>query len=317
MIPLALAMSDAPDRPEDTESDPSDATPFRPPTPDSDEVEETSVPPEPEPLAPDASFEDVLDEDPEYADEPGPLPLPDPAYDHELEPAFEPESFEPDPPETDSHRPELIIPEPVEPEPASIDAESRIAPPAAPPGPSPKRPPLQRAAIAILLIAAAGMIGYVLSTTDERPDEPNALTRSVEAAGNLRLLLRTDVPAEAHQFVREEFGWRIGVPLFDAVSLTGVAIAQPAAAVEVPVFLYADDEDQNVAVFAYSYALLDQVPDRLRLTDSDYEDLADGTPAVRETNLGDVLLWRDRDDIYVAVTDLPPADLVDGLTMDR
>jgi hypothetical protein len=125
------------------------------------------------------------------------------------------------------------------------------------------------------------------------------------------------VPAEAQQFIREEFGWRVGVPLFTEVSLTGVAIAQAAAAVEVPVFLYADEDDQNVAVFAYSYALLDQVPDRLRLSDDDYEGLAEGVPAVRETSLGEILLWRDRDDIYVAVTDLPPADLVDGLTMNR
>jgi hypothetical protein len=176
---------------------------------------------------------------------------------------------------------------------------------------------LQRALLALLLIAAAGMIGYVLSTTDERTDEPDALARSVEAAGNLRLLLRTDVPAEARQFVREEFGWRVGVPAFDAASLTGVAIAQAAAAVEVPVFLYADEEDRNVAVFAYSYALLDQVPDRLRLTGDDYDDLAEGDPVIRGTDLGDVILWRDRDDIYVAVTHLPPDALTDGLSMER
>lgn len=192
--------------------------------------------------------------------------------------------------------------------------------PASPPPTSPssepeKGSPWQRAALAILLIAAAGMIGYVLSTSDERPSGPDALTRSVEAAGNLRLLLRTDVPAEAREFVRDEFGWRVGVPLFDVVTLSGVAIAQAAAAVEVPVFLYADDDDQNVAVFAYSYALLDQVPDRLRLTNDDYAGLAEGAPTVRDTDLGEVLLWRDRDDIYVAVTDLPPDDLINGLTM--
>ena len=171
--------------------------------------------------------------------------------------------------------------------------------------------------LALLLIAAAGMIGYVLSTTEERPREPDALARSVEAAGNLRLLLRTSEPAEARQFIREEFGWRVGVPTFDAVALTGVAIAQAAAAVEVPVFLYADEEERNVAVFAYSYALLDQVPDRLRLSSDDYDELAEGVPVIRSTDNGDVILWRDRDDIYVAVTDLPPDALTDGLVMSR
>jgi hypothetical protein len=171
--------------------------------------------------------------------------------------------------------------------------------------------------LAVLIIAAAALIGYVLSRPNGREAGSDALARSVEAAGELRLVLETDTPAEARQFVREDFGWRVGVPVFEAIPLRGVAIAQTAPAVEVPVFLYADAEGRNVAVFAYSYALLDQVPDRLRLADVDYDDLDDGTPFVRRADGQDVVLWRDRDDIYVAVTDLPPEDLTGGLAMAR
>lgn len=321
MTPFALALSDIPNRPDtDDTSDADDASDFAP---------RSEIEPEIEPGVPDRP--DVSDPTAPPAPEITPPAQPEiePPAQPEIEPPTQPEIVPPDQPEiTPPSAPEIRPPPTSDPSPDSAwvpaAPPSRATPRTAPPAPvspaappEPKRPPLQRAVLAVLLIAAAGLIGYVLSTTNERPDEPDALARSVEAAGNLRLLLRTDVPAEARQFVREEFGWRVGVPTFEAASLTGVAIAQAAAAVEVPVFLYADEEDRNVAVFAYSYALLDQVPDRLRLTDDDYDDLAEGAPVIRGTDLGDVILWRDRDDIYVAVTDLPPDALTDGLSMDR
>jgi hypothetical protein len=183
--------------------------------------------------------------------------------------------------------------------------------------PEAKRPPLQRAVLALLIIATAALIGYALSRPADRSTGADALARTVEAAGELRLMLETDAPAEARQFVRDEFGWRVGVPVFAAVPLQGVAIAQTAPAVEVPVFLYTDGAGNDVAVFAYSYALLDQVPDRLRLAAADYDDLDDGVPFVRRAGGRDVVLWRDRDDIYVTVTDLPVEALTDGFAMAR
>ena len=173
------------------------------------------------------------------------------------------------------------------------------------------------AALALLVIAAAALIGYALSRPDGRDAGPDALVHSLEAASRLRLVLETDTPAEARQFVRDEFGWRVGVPVFEAAALRGVAIAQTAPSVEVPVFLYADAEGRDVAVFTYSYALLDQVPDRLRLTDADYADLDGGVPFVRRADGQDVVLWRDRDDIYVTVSDLPPDALTGGFAMAR
>ncbi len=194
-----------------------------------------------------------------------------------------------------------------------------LAPPRAhrpPPAPQ-RRAPVQRVVLALLLIAAAGLIGYILSRPGEAPGGPDVLARSVEAAGDLRHILGTDQPAEAQQFVRDEFGWRVGVPTFATATLRGVAIARTAPAVEVPVFLYADGDGRDVAVFAYSYALLDQVPDRLTLARADYDELDVGVPVVRRVGGTGVLLWRDRDDIYVAVTDLPPAVLQEGLLMER
>ena len=194
----------------------------------------------------------------------------------------------------------------------------RPAAPAPPSEPRPARRPLgQRIALALLLIAAAALIGYTLSRSDDGSADPDVLTRSAEAAGRLQLVLETGDPLEAKGFVLDEFGWRVGVPVFEIASLRGVAIAEVAPAVEVPVFLYNGADAVEVAVFAYSYALFDQVPDRLRLDASDYADLTSTAPVSRHIGGTDFLLWRDRDDIYVAVTDLHPQDLANGLSVAR
>lgn len=215
-------------------------------------------------------------------------------------------------PESAPDEPPRLTPAPAAPPPA---------PPAqpAPPDTPPPRPLAQRFALTLLLIAAAALIGYALSRPGSDARDPDVLVRSIEAMDRLQLVLDTADPLEARRFVRDEFGWRVGVPVFDGAAppLRGVAVARVAPAVEVPVFLYAHAEKDDVVVFAYSYALFDQVPDRLRLARSDYDDLVGPDPVARRSDAHDVLLWRDRDDIYVAVTDVPPSLLAGGLTMVR
>ena len=316
---LLLAASDAPDRRD--ESDPE--TPGSE-TSDSEAVEPDALPPktpDSETSAPEGSAERASKDIPSAEVSPPP-----PASASEVESAApeaesaEPETHETSPAELETHEagppaPDIVPPEPLDRVPPPPTSEpARPAPDATG---SNKRSPLQRTVLALLVIAAAALIGYVLSRPSGREADTDALVRSLEAAGHLQLQLETDTPAEARRYVRDEFGWRIGVPVFEAIPLRGVAIGRTAPAVEVPVFLYADDEGRNVAVFAYSYALLDQVPDRLHLTDADYDKLEEGTPFVRRADGNEVVLWRDRDDIYVAVTDLPPETLTDGFAMAR
>lgn len=328
---LLHASSDGPDRP-----DPSDpeAAPER--APESERTAEVG-PPEPAPDRRHAPDTDIEPHEPAFEIEPH---EPSPSAPREPE-AAPPDAAEIEPPDA---------PEPTRPRSSGApdalevvppDASGRTPPPASsapPPHPpvdvrrpadterpaesersaeSERRSPLQRAVLAVLVIATAALIGYVLSRPDGRDTGADALARTVEAAGKLRLKLETDTPSEARRFVRDEFGWRVGVPVFEVAPLRGVAIAQTAPAVEVPVFLYSDGAGNDVAVFAYSYALLDQVPDRLRLAAADYDDLDDGEPFVRHAGGRDVVLWRDRDDIYVTVTDLPPETLTGGFAMAR
>lgn len=244
----------------------------------------------------------------------------------DVEPALSTEASDAEPPVSQP-------PEPVEPV-ALIPAAATPEPPAAPvesvrpvlreetpnekaDGEAP-RSPVQRFVLAVLLVAAAGLIGYVLSRPaglDAR--NPDAVARSVEAARQLQFVLDTQEPLEARRFVRNEFGWRVGVPIIPRVGLQGVAVAEVADEVEVPVFLYADADDREIAVFVYSYALLDQTLDRLTLARADLDDLALGDPVRRPVGPAETFLWRDRDDIYIAVASPDATHLIDGLTMAR
>jgi hypothetical protein len=172
--------------------------------------------------------------------------------------------------------------------------------------------------LGILLAGAVALIAYALTRERDPEAGPDALTYAVVAARSVSISELTDDPGRAREFIRDEFGWRVGVPVFQRATLRGVGITQITPGVEVPIFRYADERGREVTVFALSYALLDQVPDRLRLSRADYERLAaDTTPSVRRVRGSDVLLWRDRDDIYVAVTAVPTADLVDRVVMAR
>lgn len=220
------------------------------------------------------------------------------------------------------HGPVALVPEVSEPAvptatAAAVRPTLRDEPVAEVNAPPATRSPLQRAVVALLLIAAAALIGYALSRPASEDGDPDTLARSAEAARELQLVLDTDDLLEARRFVRTTFGWRVGVPVFEAASLRGVAVAEVTSSIEVPVLLYANGDNREIAVFLYSYALLDQVPERLTFARADFDDLSFGEPVIRQADGTDALLWRDRDDIYVAITDIAPEDLRAGLTMAR
>lgn len=266
------------------------------------------------------------DERPDEPDVPPVEPGESPAADLAAEPTpatpgVEPSATTPRPPAAPdtawTNAPALAEPPgPAEP-PTPVEPPEPEAPPArlAPAEPTPRSLP-QRILIAALLIAAAALIGYALTRPTDGDAAADALARTVEVAGRLTEPFETDDPAAALAYIRGEFGWRVGVPVFPEAQLEGVAIARVAPAVEVPVFLYRAG-GERVPVFAYSYALFDQVTDRLRLRRADYDALTGEDAVTRRTRGTDLVLWRDRDDIYVAVTDLPPEQLLDGMRMAR
>ncbi len=175
-----------------------------------------------------------------------------------------------------------------------------------------------RIAIIVVILATIGLIAFAL-TRDDRPRDPDdALTVAVSAANRASSEVQTSSPASARAYFREEFGWRLGIPLFDTAGLTSAGIARIAQTIEVPALKYQGDDGRSVTVLILTYALLDQVPDRIALSREQYDQLADDpTPHVVRVRNADVAYWRDRGEIFVTVTEIPPNDLLTGMRIDR
>jgi DNA-directed RNA polymerase specialized sigma24 family protein len=160
-------------------------------------------------------------------------------------------------------------------------------------------------ATALVLITLAALIGYyTTSFFPEEEPEVDLVLLSTQQAGAIRPMLDPGSPEQAERFVQDRLGWRVTVPDIDGARLTGLGISEIAEGVEVPVFLYEDaEQQQTITLYTYSYALLDRFSDRIRLTrdvlnqieNDEHFDLHD----LGETQ---VLIWRNEDDIFLAVT---------------
>lgn len=163
---------------------------------------------------------------------------------------------------------------------------------------------LARGLFALLLILTVGLIGYLATTLLERPPETNLVVLSAEQADAVRPVVTTDRPAEAEQFVQQQLRWRLTLPSIDQATLKGVGLIELAPDMQVPVFLYRDDlTGDPLTLYAYTYALLNRFEDRLQLAPDILRQIQDDRHFDLH-DLGDqrVLVWRHRDDIFVAVT---------------
>jgi hypothetical protein len=177
---------------------------------------------------------------------------------------------------------------------------------------------LDRLLVLGVTLAAVLLIAYVVTQADKPQDPDNVLVQAVEAAAQAEISLTTSSSRRARQFVQDEFGWTVGVPIFPAAELVGVGIGALAPVIEVPVFFYRDSRGREAVLFSLNYALLDQVPDRVRLRRSDYERLAeDPNPRTHRVGGRQVMLWRDRADIYILVTDIPPDIMAFNIRVTR
>ena len=173
-------------------------------------------------------------------------------------------------------------------------------------GPLPaRRRPLRRLLSGLAIIVLVGLIGYGLTARIPEPETDfDIITLSARRAADVRPTFRTASPEQAERYVRDRLGQRITVPNIDQVLLVGVGSGAIIPGAEVPVLLFEDPATgERITVFTYSYAFLERNRGRvqlerdilLQIENDDRFDLHD---------LGErkVLVWRNRDDIFVAVT---------------
>jgi len=170
---------------------------------------------------------------------------------------------------------------------------------------------LQKGGIALLVIlalslAAYGVTAYFLPRS--APSTVNLIQLSAEQAGDVEPMLETTNAVEAELFVTEQFGRNIAVPRIDSSVLRGVSIVEMNDAIRIPAFVFTDQAtNRRITAYAYTYAVIDQLGDRVQLAQDVRETLqSEQRITLHTTDMGNVLIWRVRDDIYLAVTEGNP-----------
>ncbi len=178
--------------------------------------------------------------------------------------------------------------------------------------------PTPRALLIATLIGAAVLGGSIgVSYLRESPSpssssSPSLVAFSAERAGAIRPDLTTSSRSKAEAYVESTWNRQIQLPAIKGARVQGVGQVRPAEDVEIPVLLYADTSDNaRIATFAYSYALADRIEDTATLDTEIRDALARRNRLVSNEQAGARgLLWRDRDDIFVAIApSLPPDSL--------
>ena len=196
------------------------------------------------------------------------------------------------------------------------------------------RPDIQSALLRGLLgaavVAAAGLLGFWLAPSGDRPSEPvpdsaaSLTVRTVQYASELRPASGAglDTPAASRRraidsLVRSELGRRIEIPRIAGASLERFTIEQVTPDARVPVLLYRTDRSSRASpdslllpVFVYNYALLDETREELTLGPGTLDRLDRREYVIDRSGDRPAVLWRQRDDIYLAVTPIDPDSLV-------
>lgn len=170
---------------------------------------------------------------------------------------------------------------------------------------------LQRAFLALLIIGFVGTIGYLAEQWFVSGPETNVVALSVRETGRTQAALQTNSTAAAELFVREQLGQRLNIPSIEGASLQSISIVEIASDVRVPVLRYKDTAEGNeeafITTYVYTYALLGEHEDRLQIDRDILRQIGERNQAETRT-IGDqaVLIWRDRDEIFVATTSGDP-----------
>ena len=179
-------------------------------------------------------------------------------------------------------------------------------------------PRIAQRLVALSLIVTAGFFGYIGSTLFYSEPDSDLITISAKKARRAKPILATTDRLEAQEFIGNHMDWKLSLPAIAGTSIQGVGISEVVNDVRVPVFLYEPSESQRetnsaspVTVYAYTYALLDQNREKIALDEKTLAAIADENYMDQYTlqSGNNVFIWRDADEIFVAVTEAGAIDI--------
>lgn len=132
---------------------------------------------------------------------------------------------------------------------------------------------------------------------------------SISSADEIGPDFSTSSAEQAEMYIKDRFGVTLQVPVIRDTQLLGVRIQLLKEELEVPVLLFHDGvENKTFPVFAYSYAFLQANRRRVELSRKILLRIDDPSQfGVYFSDEGSALIWRSRDDIFVAVLQVDPA----------
>lgn len=171
----------------------------------------------------------------------------------------------------------------------------------------------------LFLILSAGFVGYIGSSVFQQERDVNLLSLSASKAPRIELVHKTANLMEAETFVQQQLQWRLTLPAIADGELSGVGISEIAEDVRVPVFVYDDaTSTDDITIYAYTYALLDEYADRIYL-EGDILNAIAGDQSFDVHDLSDnekFVIWRNANDIFMAVTAGDPQALRDRISVE-
>ena len=167
---------------------------------------------------------------------------------------------------------------------------------------------LFRRIITLLLILTAGLAGYIGSEMLRTPPNPDLISLSVKQSKRIKPILSTSDREEAEDFIVNHLDWRLSLPEISGSQIEGVGISEISSGIRVPVFLYStreNEQTQEVTLYAFTYALLDEFQSQIQLSSETLAAIAEPDHidfhSLRSGN--NVFVWRNANDIFLAVTD--------------
>lgn len=153
------------------------------------------------------------------------------------------------------------------------------------------------------VILAAGAIGYMLTRLGTpTPPSNDIIELSWSASDDVDITFRTGNAEQAERFIIDRMGWRLTTPEISQASLLGISLTEILDSVELPVLVFNDDErDTIIPVFAFTYSFLEDHRNQFGLARSTLRQIQESAGFdVHELDGRTAVVWRDRDDIFVA-----------------
>jgi DNA-directed RNA polymerase specialized sigma24 family protein len=159
-------------------------------------------------------------------------------------------------------------------------------------------------AFLVVVTASIGGAAYFFSASSPAPPSSRSIVDlSVQRFPEVEVARQTETPRRAAAYIQASWGRRLSVPGIEGASLQGVGRLSLSTGPDVPVLFYTDAKTEaQIVAFAFNYALMDELGNRATLARNYRSQLAGNDSPITEQRSGrGVVLWRQRDDIFVIV----------------